>query len=51
MNWTAFARWLGILAALAGVVCWLSELWSETGALAVLVLACGLVVIFEDKSR
>jgi hypothetical protein len=50
MNWAAFARWLGILAALAGLVCWFNELWLETGALAFLVLAFGVVVIFEDKS-
>jgi hypothetical protein len=51
MNWPAFARWLGILAALAGLVCWLNEWWLETGALAFLMVACGVVVLLEDMSR
>ena len=51
MNWPAFARGLGILAALAGLLCWFNEWWLETGALALLVLACGVVVMFEDMSR
>lgn len=51
MSWPGFARALGIVAGLAGLVCWFEEMWPETAALALVVLACGVVLFFEDRSQ
>jgi hypothetical protein len=51
MSWPGFARALGIVAGLAGLVCWFHEAWPETVAFVLVVLACGVVLVFEDKSK
>jgi hypothetical protein len=47
-SWTSFARSLGILAALVGLVCWLNDWLLEAGAATVLVVACVVVLLFAD---
>ncbi len=48
MSWTSFTRSLGILAALVGLVCWLNDWWLGAAAAAVLVFACGAVLLSAD---
>jgi hypothetical protein len=48
MNWPTFIRSLGIVAAIVGVVCWAEDWLLEAGALAGLVVGCGVVLVFSD---
>ena len=41
-------RILGMVAAIEGVVCWAEDWLLEAGALAGLVVACGVVLLFTD---
>ncbi len=46
MSWPSFARSLGILAAVVGLVCWLNDWLVGAGAAAAVVIACVVVVLF-----
>jgi hypothetical protein len=48
MSWTSFARALGMLAALVGLVSWLNDWWLGVGAAAVVVVVCVVVLLSAD---
>jgi len=45
MSWSSFARSLGTLAALVGLVCWLSGWWLGTVVAVVVVVVCVVIVL------